>query len=143
MPKFGERSFVEDLARGEDDVRVEREMTRRALESASDELVDLSKQDPWERQRQEVAEPDELQDQGLLTQEQSDAVQEVLFPEVSGRLQVVRAMMSARQQSRPQRKGRNGVYSTYVPTPAHVFLRNQNLRFREAMGEAAEVIKDA
>lgn len=54
MPQFGERSFVEDLARGEDSVRSEREVTQRALRNASDALVDTTVMTPWERHRAEA-----------------------------------------------------------------------------------------
>lgn len=57
MPTFGKRSFVEDLARGEHEVAAsdEREVTRRALEKASDNLVDMTVQTPWERHREQAS----------------------------------------------------------------------------------------
>lgn len=54
MPKFGERSSVEDLARGEDSAHSEREVTQRALRNASDALVDATVMTPWERHRAEA-----------------------------------------------------------------------------------------
>ena len=51
MPKFGERSFVEDSGAAKMMFVLEREMTRRALESASDELVGLKQAGSMERQR--------------------------------------------------------------------------------------------
>lgn len=61
----------------------ERDATRRMLGAigTSDELVDESITPPLERSRvQDVAIPPELENQGILTEKESDAVRQALFP---------------------------------------------------------------
>lgn len=47
-------SFDAQQDGADDERRVEREQTRAALQNASNELVDMTVQTPWERQRESV-----------------------------------------------------------------------------------------